>query len=210
MGDKHFLYQDELLQEALREFADKGFDSASLNQIIKRSGISKGGFYHHFHNKEELFYRVVDRAAQEKLAFVSQWSGRKGWAGETAGFFDTLTLMMEGSIAFAFQHPDLSQFWMSIMKNPQLRAKIMQISPGYYNRFLDPLVDAALETGQLRADLDPDFIKKMVNYSFLNMGELLLDSSGDELDRETMERLVRQFLSFLQYGLGAAGGEPHE
>jgi len=44
MENKGFLHKDELLQEAMTEFADKGFDSASLNQIIKRSGISKGSF----------------------------------------------------------------------------------------------------------------------------------------------------------------------
>ena len=60
MENKGFLHKDELLQEAMTEFADKGFDSASLNQIIKRSGISKGSFYHHFNNKEELFLKVVD------------------------------------------------------------------------------------------------------------------------------------------------------
>jgi TetR/AcrR family transcriptional regulator len=49
MEDKDFLYKDQLILEALKEFAEKGFDAASLNQIIKGAGISKGSFYHHFH-----------------------------------------------------------------------------------------------------------------------------------------------------------------
>jgi len=82
MEDKDFTPKEKLIYEALKEFADRGFDSASLNQIIKRAGISKGSFYHHFANKEELFNNVIHRAAQEKLAFISQWM--KPWVSLTS------------------------------------------------------------------------------------------------------------------------------
>jgi len=36
------------------EFLEKGYDGASMEAIAKRAGISKGGLYHHFRNKDEV------------------------------------------------------------------------------------------------------------------------------------------------------------
>ena len=203
MEDKGFLYKGELLQEALLEFACKGFDSASLNQIIKRSGISKGSFYHHFNNKEELFLKVVERAAEEKLAFISRWIKEKEVNGERLGFFDTLELLMEGGIEFALQHPELSQFLLSIMKNRELRSKAEDLSPEYYDQVFDPMVKEAISQGELRSDMDPNFIMKLLKYSFMSFGELLMDSNEDVLNRDLLKEQSRQFLEFIKYGLKA-------
>lgn len=98
MVGKEITPKEKLILEALKEFADRGFDSASLNQIIKRAGISKGSFYHHFANKEELFSQVIHRAAQEKLDFVSLWIEQNGPGHENLGFFDRLRLHMAGEL----------------------------------------------------------------------------------------------------------------
>ncbi|NLG86671.1 MAG: TetR/AcrR family transcriptional regulator [Firmicutes bacterium] len=203
MEDKDFLHKDELLQEVLREFAHKGFDSASLNQIIKRSGISKGSFYHHFNSKEELFLNVVKRTADEKLAFISRWIEEKGIDLERVGFFDTLELLMEGGIEFALQHPELSQFLLSIMKNQELRSKAEQLSPEYYDQVINPMVKEAVSKGELRDDLDPGFMTKIIKYSVMGFGELLLDSHIDILNRQVLEEQASQFLQFIKFGLKA-------
>jgi AcrR family transcriptional regulator len=52
-----------LLETAAREFAARGFESASLNGIIRACGISKSSFYHFLGSKEALFDRVVETAA---------------------------------------------------------------------------------------------------------------------------------------------------
>jgi len=40
--------------------AQKGYDKASMNDIVKKANISKGAIYHHFKNKEELFCKVIE------------------------------------------------------------------------------------------------------------------------------------------------------
>jgi len=203
MEDKEFRYKNELVQEALKEFAEKGFDSASLNQIIKRSGISKGSFYHHFDNKETLFSSVVQRVADEKLAFINQWLQQQGNGIKTAGFFEILQLQMEGGVEFALQYPELNQFLMSILKNPELMAKAEELSPRYYDEVFDPLIKDAVERGELRSDLEPNFMKQLIKYSLMNMGEIMLENIGDELNKEELMEQSRQFLDFLQHGLKA-------
>ncbi|MBL4763436.1 MAG: TetR/AcrR family transcriptional regulator [Gammaproteobacteria bacterium] len=49
-----------LLEAALEEIHQQGFQAASLSKILSRTGLSKGALYHHFPNKKALGYAVVD------------------------------------------------------------------------------------------------------------------------------------------------------
>lgn len=102
----------------------------------------------------------------KKLAFINQWLQQKGSGIQAAGFFEILQLQMEGGIEFALQYPELNQFLMSIMKNPELRAKAEELSPQYYNEVFDPLIKDAIERGELRSDLEPNFMKQLIKYSW--------------------------------------------
>ena len=54
----------EKIQEAARaEFLDKGFQGASLRQIVKNAGVTTGAFYGYFSSKEALFNALVESHA---------------------------------------------------------------------------------------------------------------------------------------------------
>lgn len=52
--------KEALLNAALKEFTQRGFDQASTNEIAKNSGISKSLMFHYVKNKQELFMLVYD------------------------------------------------------------------------------------------------------------------------------------------------------
>jgi TetR/AcrR family transcriptional regulator len=52
--------QERILQSAIKEFADKGFEKSSTNEIVKEAGISKGILFHYFQNKKKLYLFVFD------------------------------------------------------------------------------------------------------------------------------------------------------
>ncbi len=47
-------------QCALMEFAVKGYDLASTNEMVKAAGISKGALFHYFASKKDLFLFLCD------------------------------------------------------------------------------------------------------------------------------------------------------
>ena len=51
--------RDRILNVAIEEFANNGFENTSIQQIAKKSGISVGSVYKYFENKETLFSMVV-------------------------------------------------------------------------------------------------------------------------------------------------------
>lgn len=54
--------QQRLFDAAANEFADNGYEGASLNRIIDKAGMSKGSLYYYFEDKSDLFSTLVDRA----------------------------------------------------------------------------------------------------------------------------------------------------
>jgi len=52
--------QKKILESAVSEFTQRGFDGASLNQIISTAGLSKGSFYYYFENKIDLLVGVLE------------------------------------------------------------------------------------------------------------------------------------------------------
>jgi AcrR family transcriptional regulator len=64
------------IQEAsLLLFEQYGYDNVSIDQICEACGISKGGFYHHFKSKSELFLQGVSSLEDEYAGFVSTSEG---------------------------------------------------------------------------------------------------------------------------------------
>ncbi|SCW42630.1 transcriptional regulator, TetR family [Eubacterium ruminantium] len=60
--------KNEILDVAEQLFAEKGFDNASTNDIIKRIGIARGTLYHHFKSKEEILDAIVNRITNAGIA----------------------------------------------------------------------------------------------------------------------------------------------
>ncbi len=51
----------QIIDGARRVFIDMGFDAASMNDITREAGVSKGTIYVYFTNKEELFEAMIDQ-----------------------------------------------------------------------------------------------------------------------------------------------------
>ena len=49
-----------IINTARKQFNLNGFDGVSIDHIMKAAGLSRGGFYHHFKDKEQLFAAAMD------------------------------------------------------------------------------------------------------------------------------------------------------
>ena len=56
----------QILDGAKRVFMKLGYDAASMNDVTREAGVSKGTIYVYFQSKEDLFGALVER---EKSAF---------------------------------------------------------------------------------------------------------------------------------------------
>lgn len=56
--------RDKILNAAITEFAQYGFDGARVDRIAKRSKLNKAMIYYHFKNKESLYAALLQTLAQ--------------------------------------------------------------------------------------------------------------------------------------------------
>ncbi len=57
--------QERVLDAALKEFAEYGYENASTNRIVKTCGVSKGSLFKYFENKEELYFYLIDMVSAQ-------------------------------------------------------------------------------------------------------------------------------------------------
>lgn len=60
-----------IIQVAAEAFATHGYAGTSLNDVLRASGITKGGFYFYFPSKESLALAVVEAKRDEKTEWVA-------------------------------------------------------------------------------------------------------------------------------------------
>jgi len=53
--------REQILDGAKRVFMEQGFEAASMNDITRAAGVSKGTIYVYFENKEDLFGYMIER-----------------------------------------------------------------------------------------------------------------------------------------------------
>ncbi|EKQ52521.1 MAG: transcriptional regulator [Methanobacterium sp. Maddingley MBC34] len=53
--------KSRIMETAFKLFLQKGFADVSLNEIIRESDITTGGFYYHFDSKDTLLVEVIKR-----------------------------------------------------------------------------------------------------------------------------------------------------
>ncbi len=76
-----------LLQAANREMHRHGFRAASIDSILRETGLTKGALYHHFRNKNALGYAVIDEVIGPYII--------ERWVSPLRGIDDPVTKIVE-------------------------------------------------------------------------------------------------------------------
>jgi AcrR family transcriptional regulator len=52
--------KEHIMNVALKLFLQKNYKEVTMKEIVKKTGLSKGAFYHYFESKEKLFLEVIN------------------------------------------------------------------------------------------------------------------------------------------------------
>ncbi len=64
---KSELTKSLIIEEAFKLFYENGFRSTSIEKIMKASKLTKGAFYHHYKNKQEIGLKVIEVKIQKRV-----------------------------------------------------------------------------------------------------------------------------------------------
>ena len=69
--------KQQILQAALKVFAGKGFNGATINMIAKEAGIAKGLLYSYYESKEQLLGELLKFGMQKAASFLYEDENQK-------------------------------------------------------------------------------------------------------------------------------------
>lgn len=170
--------RERILAVAGKAFAEAGYAGASLNDILRATGLTKGGFYFHFPSKEALALAVVEEKEQELRAQLLDVVGRH------ARGLDRLVAMLHGVCDVYKVDPDaraLNRLAAELENHPDLLAQ--QYDP--WIAAGAAMLREAQEQGDVRPDVDPEATALVVAAAFKGMTDLVGQDDPDELRRRT-------------------------
>jgi AcrR family transcriptional regulator len=92
--------RERLLLAARELFTERGYQDASIQDVLDRTGVSRGALYHHFATKEQLFEAVLEQVEteieQELIAATS--TAEPGIAALRAGSAAWFRLVLDPSV----------------------------------------------------------------------------------------------------------------
>lgn len=184
-----------ILDEALSLASRIGIGGLSIGGLAERSGMSKSGLFAHFGSKEEMQLAVLKQGQERFLETVFRPALRapKGIARLRAIFGNwlgwTQKLKLPGGclmIAAAHEFDD----------QPGALRDAVEAGQQAWRRTLAEAVAKAVDTGELRADLDLDqFVFELVGIIMVAQqnSRLLGDPDSDRRALAAFDRLVRDF-----------------
>ncbi|WP_233510911.1 TetR/AcrR family transcriptional regulator [Actinomadura craniellae] len=60
--------EDRILAAAVRLFAERGFDGASVQEVVDAAQVTKGALYHYFDSKVDLLFEIYHALITRQLA----------------------------------------------------------------------------------------------------------------------------------------------
>ncbi|GHV37054.1 TetR family transcriptional regulator [Synergistales bacterium] len=153
--------RERLIEAAIEEFAERGFDAASYNRIIEKSGLSKGSVYYYFENKDSLIATVLDEVCkrfQEVFKSLDLPTAKDEYWSVAWEYHERV-------IMFLSENPVVAQVMYRISKEDARAANGGSLC-GAHRRlvgFMDDLLIRGRELGAVRSDLPIEVLQRVMH-----------------------------------------------
>ena len=125
-----------LLAAASEVFAERGFHSATLDEIADAAGFSKGAVYSNFASKEELFLALIQEQGESIVRAYA--------AFEEAEYPDAAAQVAALADVYLRRDADLTKDWALLtefnlyaLRNPELRARLVEGGRAIHERVVE-------------------------------------------------------------------------
>jgi TetR/AcrR family transcriptional regulator len=199
--------QKRILETALEEFSEKGYEGASINLIVSRLSIAKGSIYQYFTDKKSLFLYIFDYAVKLVRKSLKQVKSET----ENAPVFERIKKSLLTGIDFTERHPLIFRIYLKMMfeREAPFRQELLQRIRLFSSEYLTSLLLEGREKGEIRADVDLEvmvFLLDAVMDRFLQAYAVSYLDSGLHVHgakRLELERSIDGLVEVIRKGIGS-------
>lgn len=164
--------QVALLDAVVQEFISRGYDATSMEHLARATGLTKSSIYHHVSGKEELLRLAVARAVDGLSAVLDDEEATQGRA------VDRLEHVVRRSTEVLVG--DLPYVTLLLRVRGNTDAERWALAQRReLDRRLSALVQAAVDEGDVRADLDPRLVSRLLFGTVNSLTEWYRPDRGD-------------------------------
>lgn len=186
--------RERIIKSALNIFSSKPYHTISVNQLIKAARIPKGSFYQYFKDKKDLFHYLI------QLIYADKVKRLRKVLNDSYNLFDVLRIMTREAIEFAKENPTYTAIANRLMTDPELKKEIIADFLPDGNGFMEELVLRSYESGELKTELEPEVLARIIMSIFQVMGDYIYEKSGN-LSAKKSEELFIHVINLLEHGL---------
>ncbi len=144
----------EILDVAFMEVFSHGFQGVSVDDIVKKTSLTKGAFYHHFPTKLDLGYALVDDVIKPMI--IDRWiSPLADYENPLDGILKQMkTLIGKSSMENLRLGCPLNNLVQEMSPIDEGFRKRLQIALNLWIEETDMLLKKAKKDGQIKADVN--------------------------------------------------------
>ena len=149
--------QETVLRRAIDLFNRQGYDATSINDLAVELGVTKSAIYHHFDSKEAILVAALDEALDGLDAAVA--AAADATRDEPA--YDRLRATVEAAVHILVAHLPAVTLLLRVRGNSPLEQSALD-RRRHIDEQLATVVKQAVAEGDLRDDVDPEVISRLV------------------------------------------------
>ncbi|HAS73919.1 MAG TPA: TetR/AcrR family transcriptional regulator [Clostridiales bacterium UBA8960] len=190
--------RENILDAAMSEFEKTSYENVSINQIVAKSGISKGSFYQYFEDKKDLYKYILSLIVKKKVDYITPVMMNPF----EHNFFTVIREMNLSGLKFAKDNPRYLAIgnWMLKDMNKPFYKEIISENQGQAHDVYVMLLNNAIKNGTVRPDIDVDLAARMI---FKLSSELVIDeiNLSDKDWTDDIINILDKFMSLIENGI---------
>ena len=185
--EKDFSTKNKIIQVSLKLFSEKGYDAIGVQEIVTKCGITKPTLYYYFGSKLGLLQEIVNSFGGELYKRISSK------AKYDYDFIKNLTDILYTVVEFAKEVPDFFKFHNALLFYPSDNEAYKvhyEIQKKINKCFEDLFINGTAQLGNMKGYE----LLFAYNFQIIVMGTACSVLNGEEVNDDTIYRVVRAFL----------------
>ena len=180
-----------LMSSAIEEFVDRGFEKASYNKIIERSGLSKGTVYYYFENKESLLRMVLNEII-EQFDSISNGLDLPTTKEE---FWKIEYEYNRRAMNFVLLSPYPNLLYMLFSNDQRIRLEMSEIDNMLHFRY--KLIERGQSLGLVRSDISLKTISRIIVEIGRILSSSMVENADCYQDKDLMTNDIKKFVEIM-------------
>ncbi len=173
--------KERMIQAAIQCFLEHGYEKASISKITEICDVTKGAFYHHFKNKDEIFIATISSVFYE----IDKWIRERIYSTHSFkemldSLFDYPSYFSTSNYLSRIKPSHYMVFFDAAKRFPEVSERIRQMYESSMFLFEERIAEAQRK-GEIKNNMNPKTFA--LHFFILTEGLMFFDTFAGRMDK---------------------------